>query len=114
MQAGDVHRQDNAEVTAPFENDAKAAKKVLLHRSWGAQPTCRAANGLICRRRLITRDFLRQRLCSGHSSLPTKAWGGICCYSVNGVELLDDAPKSNECWLLDAISKPCPMFYSRG
>jgi hypothetical protein len=26
-QAGEVHRQDNAEVTAPFENDAKAAKK---------------------------------------------------------------------------------------
>jgi hypothetical protein len=27
MQAGEVHRQDNAEVTVPFENDAKAAKK---------------------------------------------------------------------------------------
>jgi len=35
MQAGEVHRQDNAEVTAPFENDAKAAKKSISASLFG-------------------------------------------------------------------------------
>jgi hypothetical protein len=114
MQAGDVHRQDNAEVTAPFENDAKAAKKSISASLLG-----RAADMPGRKRVDLSPPLNHTRLPTStalqrHSSLPTKAWGGICCYSVNGVELLDDAPKSNECWLLDAISKPCPMFYSRG